>query len=156
TGGRPMSLSGFATRNIKAILFVTLALCGVGAGIIGSFPVSILPDVTFPRLVVIAEAGERPIRMMEVGVSRPLEEAIATVPGVSRIRSKIQRGAVEISADFAWGTDMLAALQWVNAKINETRPLLPPETRVSAERMNPTVFPILGLSLRAKGLSQAE
>src|SRR5262249_40681907 len=150
-GGDAMSLSRYATRHLKAILFVTLALCAIGAWLVGSFPVSILPDVTFPRIVVIAEAGERPIRMMEVGIARPLEEAIATVPGVTRIRSKMQRGAAEFSIDFAWGADILTALQLVNAKINEARPLMPPETRVTAERMNPTVFPILGLSVRAKG-----
>src|SRR5271165_1404513 len=102
-------MSRFATQNIKAILFVTVLLCVIGGFMLGSFPVSILPDVTFPRVVVIAEAGERPIKMVETIISRPLEEAITTVPGVNRIRSKIQRGATEISIDFAWGTDILTA-----------------------------------------------
>ena len=102
-----MSLSGFSTRHLKAILFVTLVLCGIGAWMIGSFPVSILPDVTFPRILVIAEAGDRPARMMEVGITRPIEQAIATIPGVSRVRSTIQRGATQISIDFIWGTDIV-------------------------------------------------
>src|SRR5438105_12239066 len=121
-----MTLARFATRHIKAILFVTVALCVVGAWALGSFPVSILPDVTFPRVVVIAEAGERPARMMVAGITRPIEEAIATVPNVTRIRSKTQRGAAEISVDFAWGTDVLRAQQLVNAKTNEVRNQLPP------------------------------
>jgi CzcA family heavy metal efflux pump len=153
-----MNLSRFATGHIKAILFVTLVLCAIGAAAIVSFPVSILPDVAFPRAVVIAEAGEQPTRMLEASVTRPLEEAIATVPdmNVQRIRSKTQRGATEISVDFGWGTDMLTAQNLVNNKINEARSRLPAGTDISVERMNPTVFPILGLSLRAKGLSQAE
>lgn len=151
-----MSVSRFATQHIKAILFVTVVLCAVGAWLIGSFPVAILPEVTFPRLVVIAEAGDRPARMMVAGVTRPLEESIATVPAVTRIRSKTQRGATEISVDFTWGTEMLTALQMVNTRVNEARAQLSPETAISVERMNPTVFPILGLSLQAKGLSQSE
>ncbi|HLV79042.1 MAG TPA: efflux RND transporter permease subunit, partial [Chthonomonadaceae bacterium] len=151
-----MTLSRFATHHIKAILFVTVILCAIGAWLVGSFPVSILPDVTFPRVVVIADAGDRPVRMVDVGIARPLEEAIATVPGVTRIRTKMQRGAAAISIDFVWGTDMVMAQQLVNSKIAETRPTLPPDTNVSSERMNPTVFPILGLSLRAKGLSQSD
>lgn len=151
-----MSLSRFATRHIKAILFTTIALCLVGAGLISSFPVSILPDVSFPRVVIIAESGDRPARMMEVSVSRPLEEGIASVPGVKKIRSKIQRGAAEISIDFAWGTDMTLAQQLVNTRVNEQRSQLPPDTRIGVERMNPTVFPILGLSLHSKTLSQTE
>src|SRR5712691_7182434 len=151
-----MSLSQFATHHIKAILFVTVVLCAIGAWLIGSFPVAILPEVTFPRLVVIAESGDRPARMMMAGVTRPIEEAIATVAGVTRMRSKTQRGATQISVDFTWGTDMLTALQLVNTKVNEARPQLPPDTDISVERMNPTVFPILGLSLQAKGRSQSD
>lgn len=151
-----MSFSRFATRHISAILFVTLAFCGAGAWMLTSFPVSILPDVTFPRLIVISEGGDQPARMMEASVTRPLEEAVATVPGVERIRSTTQRGASEISIDFAWGTDMLTALQMTDAKINEARSDLPADAHVTAERMNPTVFPIFGLSLRSKTLSQAE
>jgi CzcA family heavy metal efflux pump len=151
-----VNVSRFATHHIKAILFVTLVLCAIGAVMLTSFPTSILPDVTFPRVVVIAEAGDRPVRMVEVGVSRPLEQAIATVPGVARIRSQIQRGAAEIQVDFNWGTDVQNAQQLVTTKTNEARQQLPPETQISVERMNPTVFPILGLSLRGKNLSQAE
>jgi len=151
-----VTLSGFATRNVKAILFVTIALCVVGAIILGTFPVSILPDVSFPRVVAISEGGDRPARMMEATVTRPLEQAIATVPGVTRIRSKTQRGATEINIDFTWGTDTIQAQQLVNARVNEIRAQLPADAETSVERMNPTVFPILGLSLRAPGLSQAE
>jgi CzcA family heavy metal efflux pump len=151
-----MNLSRFATQHLKAILFVTVALCVIGAWTVRSFPVSILPDVTFPRVVVLADAGERPVRLIEAGVSRPLEEAIAEIPGVTRIRSKMQRGGAEISVDFAWGSDMILKEQLVNTKVNDVRPTLPPETSVSVERMNATVFPILGLSLRSKGLTQAE
>lgn len=151
-----MSLSRFAMQSIKPLIFVTLVLCVMGLGIVRTFPVSILPDVTFPRLVVIAEVGDRPIRTMEVAISRPLEESIATVPGVNRIRSKIQRGATEISVDFAWGTDMLVAQQLVNTKVNEVRTTLPTDAKVSVERMNPTVFPIYGVSLRSKTLSQTD
>jgi CzcA family heavy metal efflux pump len=151
-----VNLSRFVSQNLKAILFVTIALCVIGVGVVGSFPVAILPEVTFPRLVVIAHAGERPIRMTEVALTRPIEQAIATVPGVIRIRSKTQRGDTEISVDFAWGTDMLTALELVNTQINQIRSSLPPETDVEVERMNPTVFPILGLSLQSKNLSQAQ
>lgn len=149
-----MNLARLALSNLKAILFVAVVLCLIGGWTILSFPVAILPDITFPRLVVIAEAGELPARRVEIGVSRPLEEAIATVPGVARLRSKIQRGAAELSVDFAWGTDMLVAQQLVSAKVNEVRGQLPLDAQVSVERMNPTVFPIFGISFRSKTMPQ--
>ncbi len=151
-----MNLSRFATSNLKAVIFVTLVLCGVGALMVRSFPVSILPDVTFPRIKLVVDVGERPSRTVVASATRPLEEAIATIPGVSRLRSKTQRGGSEMSVDFVWGTDMLTAQQLVTAKVSQVRPLLPPEAQIEVERMTPTVFPILGLSISSKTLSQSQ
>ena len=151
-----MSLSEFATRNLKAILFVTVALCLVGVALLLRFPVAILPDITFPRIVILADAGDRPIRSVEAGVTRPLEEAVATVPNVQKIRSQIERGATSMSIDFGWGTDMATALQLVNTKVAEARSSLPPDTKITAERMNPTVFPVYGISLHSRKLSQSQ
>jgi CzcA family heavy metal efflux pump len=151
-----LNLSRFATENLKAILFTVAVLCVMGVFAYRTFPVSILPDVTFPRVIVIADSGERPIQSMEATITRPLEDAITTIPNVARIRSQIERGSTEISIDFGWGTDILTAEQLVNAKVNEVRPELPAETHTETERMNPTVFPVLGLTLDSGSLSQTE
>ena len=105
-----MNLSRFATQHIKAILFVTVVLCAIGAWLVGSFPVAILPEVDLPA--ARGDRGGRRSAGADDGRRRhpPIEEAVATVPGVTRIRSKTQRGATEISIDFAWGTDMLTTL----------------------------------------------
>ena len=151
-----MNVSAWAIKNIKPVIFLTFVLCIAGAAIYRTFPVSILPDVTFPRVVVIAEAGDRPVKMIEASMARPIEEAIATIPNVKKIRSKMKRGSTEISVDFSAGTDIVVAEQLVNAKVNEVRPELPSETHTEVERMNPTVFPIMGLTLNAKNLTQTE
>lgn len=151
-----MSISGFATRNIKAILFVTVALCALGVAAYRAFPVSILPDVTFPRVIVIAEAGDRPVKSLEVTVTRPIEEALSTLPDVKRVQARTERGSTEISVNFAWGTDIFMAEQLVNARVNQVRPELPSDTSIEIERMNPTVFPVFGLTVNAKNLSQAQ
>jgi CzcA family heavy metal efflux pump len=149
-------VSSFAGRHAKALLFAAVVLCLAGLWLLTSFPVGVLPDVTFPRLVIIVEAGDRPAETMVVDVVRPLEEALATVRGATKIRSKTQRGATEISVDFAWGTNIPMAQQLVSSRINEARPELPQETEITVEQMNPTVFPILGLSLHGAGLSQTQ
>ena len=151
-----MNLSRFATEHLKAVLFVTVVLCIIGGIMLTSFPVAILPDVTFPRIKVIAEAGDRPSRMVEASITRRLEEAVATVPGVHKVRSTTERGATEVAIDFDWGVDIASALQLVTAKVDEVRPLLPTDAHVTVERMNATVFPILGLSLHSKTLSQSQ
>ncbi len=151
-----MKLSDWAISNIRPIIFLTAVLCLGGVAMYASFPVSILPDVTFPRVVVVAEAGSRPTKMIEVSVTRPIEEAIAVIPNVKRIRSKTKQGSTEISVDFLDGTDVIQAEQLVNAKVNQVRPQLPPETMTEVERMNPTVFPVLGLTVKSKSLTQTE
>jgi CzcA family heavy metal efflux pump len=151
-----VSLAEFATKHIKAILFTVIVLCGLGVAAYQTFPVSILPDVAFPRIVVVADAGERPTQSVEATIARPLEEALSTVANVRRVKSQTERGSTELSLDFNWNTDIVQAEQLVNAKVNETRPELPPETRIETERMNPTVFPVLGLTLNSDRLTQTE
>ena len=151
-----MKLSDWAIRNIRPIVFLVTILCCAGAAMYTAFPVSILPDVTFPRVVVVAESGSRPTNVIEVSVARPLEEAFATIPNVKRVRSKSKLGSTEISIDFVDGADVMLAEQLVNAKVNQVRPLLPAETLTEVERMNPTVFPVLGLTLKSKSLTQTE
>lgn len=151
-----MNLTGWAMRNSRAVLFLTALLCVVGGAMYASFPVSILPDVTFPRVVVVADAGDRPTKSVEVAITRPLEESLATVPGVARIRSTVQRGSTEVSVDFNPATDIVAAEAQVNAKVGALRANLPPETATEVQRMNPTVFPIVGLTVNSKSLTQTE
>ena len=151
-----MNLSAFATKNIKGILFVTIALCLIGIGAYRAFPVSILPDVTFPRVLIIAESGDRPTKALEISVTRPIEEAVSTIPNVKRVQARTERGSTELSIDFSWGTDIYMAEQLVNARVNQIRPELPSDTTIEVQRMNPTVFPVLGLTLNAQGLSQGD
>lgn len=151
-----MNLSEFATKNVKAILFTIAIACLMGIAAYQTFPVSILPDVTFPRVIVIAESGERPVQTIEAVICRPIEEAVATVPNVKKVRSRIKRGSTEVSIDFNWGTDVLVAEQLVNAKVNQILPSLPVGTKTEVERMNPTVFPVLGLTLNSDKLSPTE
>lgn len=151
-----MGLSLWAIRNSRPILFLTAILCLVGAVLYSTFPVSILPDVTFPRVVIVAESGDRPTKNVEVTITRPIEEALATVPGVTRVRSKTERGSSEISVDFASGTDIAAAESQVNAKVGALRAGLPADTTTEVQRMNPTVFPVVGLTVNSKSLSPTE
>src|SRR5437868_11782301 len=117
-------------------LFLLIAvLCGAGVWSALHLPSSIFPAVTFPRVKVIADAGEEPAAQMIPAVTRPLEEAVLRVPEVLRVVSTTTRGSVEVSAEFAWGADMQIALQRVEAQIERVRTDLPPGTRIDAEWM---------------------
>ncbi|MCE5393154.1 MAG: efflux RND transporter permease subunit, partial [Acidithiobacillus sp.] len=139
-------------RHRRSLLFLLLVFVLAGLLVALRMPVALFPNITFPRIVVSADAGNMPIAQTQIAVTRPLEQALRAVPGVERIRSTTARGAAEISVQFAWGSNMYAALLQAEAAINQVLPELPANTRFRAQRMDPTVFPVLGLSLTAHSL----
>jgi multidrug efflux pump subunit AcrB len=110
-------------------------------------PSSVYPEVTFPRIAVVAKVPDRDVGTMELKVTRPLEEAVSTVLGASQVRSKTIRGGSELSIDFAPGTDMRRAEQLTWNRINSARSELPPETALTVEQMTPSIFPIISMVL---------
>ncbi|HET7558025.1 MAG TPA: efflux RND transporter permease subunit [Rhodanobacteraceae bacterium] len=143
-----------AHRRSLLFLCLILALGGVMAAL--KLPVSLFPDVSFPRVRVTLDAGDRPADQMVVAVTTPVEEAIRRVRGVRDVRSATSRGSAEINVTFDWGEDMSRAFLDVNAAMGEVLPDLPAGTRTETERLDPTVFPILAYSLRSKSLSPTQ
>lgn len=130
--------------------FVYLAvalLSGAGIWAASRLPSAIYPELTFPRIAVIAQGSALNAQQVVFAITRPLEEAVSNVPGVQRVRSRSIRGSVEISVDFAPRTDMAAALQLTQARVNEAQADLPAGLSVQVERLTPTVFPILNYNL---------
>ena len=143
-----------AHRRAVLFLFAVAASAGLLAAL--QLPVSLFPRIDFPRIVVSVDAGERPADQMVVEVTRPLEQALRGVPDVHRIRSTSSRGAAELSVSFAWGADMVAAQLQVESAANRALAELPAGTRFEVRRMDPTVFPVVGLSLTAEHRSLVE
>ena len=151
-----MSARRWIEDHRRSILFVMALLAAGGAASIFKLPVSLFPRTTFPRIVVNADAGDRPADRMVVEVTRPLEEAIRTVPGILTVRSTTSRGSCEIAATFKWGLDMISATLQVESAIGQTLPSLPAGLTYEVRRMDPTVFPVMGLSLTSPSRSQVE
>jgi len=151
-----MDLSGFITHYRKAILLLVVLLCLGGFYASQSLPVAIFPDLTAPRIIVTADAGDTPIPLVLANITRPLENAVAGVPNVTRVGSLTQRGGDELDVNFQWGTDMQTTLQQVQARIAQVQATLPAGTNVTAERLNPSVFPVMGYSFYSSTLSPQE
>ena len=150
-----MTFSAWAAAHRRSLLFLLGVAAVVGAVLALRLPSSLFPAVDFPRVVVSLDAGDRPADQMESAVTRPMEQAIRRVPGVTNVRSTTSRGAAEISVSFAWGTDMASATLQVNAATAQIAAQLPAGTQVSTRRMDPTVFPIIAYSLTSKTVSLA-
>ncbi|MEK8090256.1 efflux RND transporter permease subunit [Thermithiobacillus plumbiphilus] len=143
-------MGAWLQRHARSLLFL-LAILAIGGALAAmKLPVSLFPTIDFPRIVVSVDAGDRPVNRMVLEVTQPLEQALRAVPGVESIRSTSSRGSAELSVNFGWGHDMIAALLQVQAAVNQSLPELPAGTRFEARRMDPTVFPVLGLALTSK------
>ncbi len=149
-------LSGFVQRYRKAILLLVVVLCLGGFYASQALPVAIFPDLAAPRIIVTADAGNTPIPTVLANITRPLENAVAGVPNVTKVSSLTQRGGDELDVNFNWGTDMPATLQLVQARIAQLQASLPAGTTVAAERLNPSVFPVMGYSLYSSSVSPQE
>lgn len=151
-----MNFGQWMQHHRRSLLFA-VALLAI-AGVLTAFrlPISLFPNVAFPRAVVSLDAGDRPAEQMAAWVTMPVEEALRRVPNVRDVESKTSRGSAEISLNFDWGTDMAQATLQAQSAIAEILPSLPPGTTMHVRRMDPTVFPVLAFSLtsRSQSLSQ--
>jgi multidrug efflux pump subunit AcrB len=149
----PFNLARFAFRNSRGILLTAVFISILGGLMLARMPAAILPDFPYPRLGVIVQAGDLAIQDMVVRVTRPLEAAAAGVPGAKLVRSHTSRGAIEMSIDFDWGTDMFEAYTRLNAFVAAIRGQLPPGVEVQIEWIQPSIFPIIGISLSSDRVS---
>lgn len=138
----------------RSLLFLISAIALAGAALAFRMPVSLFPTIDFPRVVVSVDAGDRPVDRMVIEVTRPLEQSLREIPGVRRIRSTSSRGSAEISITFGWRDDMVAAMLQTDALIARTLPDLPAGVVYRVRRMDPTVFPFLGVSLTSANADQ--
>jgi CzcA family heavy metal efflux pump len=145
-----MNVARFASRNSRAIVLGVILLTAAGFYSMVSLPSSIYPEVEFPRIVIVAKAGDLSPRLMQLAVTRPLEEAARAVLGARRVRSRTIRGATEISVLFNPDADMAYALQLMQGKVDEAKSSLPEGTEMQVERMTPSIFPIFMVNLTGK------
>jgi CzcA family heavy metal efflux pump len=140
-------LTGLVLRHRAAVYLAVALLTLGGVWALFTLPAGIYPEVTYPRIVVLARGGTFEAEQMTVAVTRPLEEALSGILGLRRIRTLTVRGSEELSLDFRPAADMQVALSQVQGRLAATRGSLPEGLDVSAERLTPSVFPILQYEL---------
>lgn len=142
-----MTLFDALGRQRRLIYLAVAALSGAGIWAALRMPSAIYPELAFPRIAIVAQGSSLGARQILFSVTRPLEEAVSVVLGVTRVRSTSIRGGVELSITFAPNTDMQFALQQTQSRVAEARQQLPPGLEVQVERLTPSLFPILSYNL---------
>ena len=143
-------------RHSKSIIFMILTLAVVGIYEALTLPIAVFPTTNFPRIIVGVDNGVMPINQMEVTITRVIEEAVNSVPGLLQVRSITSRGSAEIDLDFDWNVDMVLTLQQVNSAISRIQSTLPSTAQIEAHRLDFASFPILGYSLTSDKVPQTQ
>ena len=124
--------------SYKNPISVILAIIIIGGIFLyGLIQVSLFPEITFPKLKVIADNGEQPVDKMMVTVTRPLEDAIKQVPDLKLLMSTTSRGTCEISAFLNWNANIDVNQQMLESRISQIKNDLPADVRIQIEKMNP-------------------
>jgi len=143
-------------RHSQSIIFLICVLAIVGVYVALSLPVAVFPTTNFPRIIIGVDNGVTPIEQMEVTITRPIEDAIRTVPGLEDVRSVTSRGSAEVNLFFDWNVDMLETLQLVDSAISRVQSSLPVTAKIQTHRLDFSSFPIIGYSLTSDRVPQTQ
>lgn len=141
------AVARFVESHGLVLILVVLSLALAGVAVIPQIPISIFPETDFPRIVILVNNGIAPVNVQMLTVTRPIEEAIRLVPGVTTIRSVTARGSTEINVFFSWNIDILNALHLVQGRISQIETSLPQDSQFYINRLTFSVFPMIGFSM---------
>ncbi len=142
----PAPLSSFSTSRPVAVLMIFLAAVVFGFLSYGRLPINLMPELSYPTLTVRTEYPGAAPEEVENDISRPIEEALGVIGGLSRISSISRAGVSDVVLEFTWDTDMSEAIQDTLEKLDLV--FLPPETeRPLILRFDPSLDPVMELSL---------
>ncbi len=134
------------SKPVYFFLFV-LTLAGIYAAF--QVPIAVFPDTNFPRVVIGVDNGVMPVEQMQVTITKPIEDAINSVPGLVTVRSTTSRGSAEISLFFNWNVDMFQTLQLTDSALAKVQSSIPSTAKITTNRLTFATFPILGYALTA-------
>jgi len=143
-----MSLSSLSIR--RAVTFAMIYVFVIGFGLFGlaRLKIDLYPDISFPVIAIITTyTGVAPADM-ETLVTKPIEEAVASVENIKHIRSQSKLGASLVLAEFDWGIDLDTSEKDIRNNIDFIREYLPDEaTEPLIVAFDPQKMPILFMSV---------
>ena len=144
------------SRLSKPVIFIIVALSIIAVYLAFTIPVAVFPEVNFPRIIIGIDNGVMPIDQMMVTITRPVENAVNSVPGLQLVNSITSRGSAEIDLFFNWNVDMVQTLQLVDSAVAQVQTSLPNTAKIDTHRLTFASFPILGYSLTSDTVPQTQ
>ena len=143
-----MSLSEFSIKRPIFVIMLTLVVIVLGFISLSRIPIDLIPDITYPTLNVSTSYGNTAPEEMEQIITRPIEEALSSVPGVEEIYSVSSQGSSTVRVMFAWGTDLEEAANDIRERIDRIIGRFPEEVqRPTLRKFDPAQMPVLMLGV---------
>ncbi|HHL2500827.1 TPA: multidrug efflux RND transporter permease subunit MdtC [Yersinia enterocolitica] len=147
----------FIQRPVATTL-LTLAITLSGVIGFSLLPVSPLPQVDYPVIMVSASMPGADPETMASSIATPLERALGRIAGVNEITSTSSLGSTRIILQFDLSRDINGAARDVQAALNAAQSLLPSgmPNRPTYRKMNPSDAPIMIMTLTSDTFSQGQ
>jgi len=137
-------------RRPVATWMIAIAAAVFGFVSYGRLPLNLMPDMAYPTITVRTEVPGYAPEEVETQISRLIEEALATTPGLVEIESRSRAGMSDVILEFSWGTDMNKATQSVREQLQTT--FLPDDAdRPLILRFDPNLDPVMRIALSTDG-----
>lgn len=141
-----MNPSHFTVARPVFTVMATLIVVSLGIVSLMRLPIDLLPDITYPTLTVSTSYSNAGPEEMEELVTRPIEQAVAAVPGVRQMTSNSSEGTSNVRLAFAWGADIEEAANDVRDRIDRIVNRLPDEAdRPRVRKFDVSASPIMVL-----------
>ena len=139
-----MKITETAVERPIATTMLFLIIIVLGVMSFRFLPVDLLPPVEYPQLTVATEYPNVGPEEIETIITQRIENTIAGVPGVERVRSSSSEGRSRVTLEFAQGTDIDVAANDIRAALDRVRDELPPEAEPPRIwKFDPNNFPIV-------------
>ncbi|MFO7660718.1 MAG: efflux RND transporter permease subunit [Candidatus Cloacimonadaceae bacterium] len=143
-----MNLSQKSVERPIFTSMVVLIILILGGIAFFRLPIDLMPDITFPTLSVSTSYGNASPEEMEELVTRPVEQAMAAVPGVQSIESESSEGNSYVRLSFVWGTDLEEASNDIRDRLDRVISALPDDaSRPTLRKFDISATPILMLGI---------
>jgi HAE1 family hydrophobic/amphiphilic exporter-1 len=120
-----MSIPRLAIHRPVTMFMISGVITLLGVISLTRLPVDLMPEFEQPTLNVrTSYPGVGPLEMEEL-ITRPMEQAVSAVPGITRVESSSSEGNSQIRLNFEWGSDLSEAADEVRTRVDRMRNRLP-------------------------------
>ncbi|MCC5911811.1 MAG: efflux RND transporter permease subunit [Clostridiaceae bacterium] len=143
-----MNISKIAVNRPVTIVMLMLVILLLGTISLTRLPLDLMPDIEIPVAIVSTNYSGVGPHEMENLVTRPIEDAVATVADLDSVTSMSSQGSSVVIAQFDFGTDMDFAALEMREKVDMARGRLPDGAmEPMVMKLDPNAMPIVQLSL---------